>query len=72
VNDPPRLPADAGLCGDCRNARPIETRRGSRFVLCDLSRTDPRFPRYPPLPVLRCAGFEARGGGPAPDPSRGA
>jgi hypothetical protein len=36
----------------------IETARGSRFSLCELSRTDPRFPRYPNLPVLACAGFE--------------
>jgi hypothetical protein len=30
----------------------------SRFWLCELSRTDPRFPRYPRLPVLRCDGFQ--------------
>ena len=53
-----RLPAGTGLCGGCRNARAVETRRGSRFVLCDLSRTNPRYPRYPALPVLRCDGFE--------------
>jgi hypothetical protein len=47
-----------GLCAACSNARVIESRRGSRFWLCALSRTDPRFPRYPSLPVLRCAGFE--------------
>jgi hypothetical protein len=46
-----------GLCGQCANARLIESRRGSRFLLCDLSRVDPRFPRYPRLPVLRCRGF---------------
>jgi hypothetical protein len=46
----------AGLCAVCRHARIIENRRGSRFWLCALARTDPRFPRYPPLPVLRCAG----------------
>jgi hypothetical protein len=48
-----------GLCETCRHARTVETARGSRFVLCERSRTDPRFPRYPPLPVTRCAGFEA-------------
>jgi polyphenol oxidase len=42
----------------CRNARFIENRRGSRFTLCALSRADPRFPRYPSLPVLSCTGFD--------------
>jgi hypothetical protein len=26
--------------------------------MCELSKTDPRFPRYPPLPVIVCAGYE--------------
>ncbi len=47
----------AGLCGACANVRIIETRKGSRFFLCQLSEADPRFPKYPPIPVLRCAGF---------------
>jgi hypothetical protein len=40
--------------------RVVETARGSRFLLCELSRVDARFPRYPTLPVLACDGFEAR------------
>jgi len=48
---------EPGLCGECANARVVESRRGSRFLLCDLSRVDPRFPRYPRLPVIRCRGF---------------
>jgi hypothetical protein len=36
----------------------IKTARGSTFHLCERSMTDPRFPRYPNLPVLECAGFE--------------
>jgi len=47
----------AGLCARCRHARVVVSRRGSRFVLCELSRTDTRFPRYPSLPVISCAGF---------------
>ena len=47
-----------GLCGTCRHSRIIRTARGSTFRLCERSMTDPRFPRYPNLPVLRCAGFE--------------
>lgn len=46
-----------GLCAICGNARIIANRRGSRFWLCALSRTDPRFARYPRLPVLRCIGY---------------
>ena len=47
-----------GLCGECSHARTIRSERGSVFVLCELARSDPRFPRYPPQPVVRCPGFE--------------
>ena len=59
-----------GLCRGCRHARIVETPR-SRFWLCRLSAIDPRFERYPRLPVLRCEGYEpgtpdqAREAGPA-------
>lgn len=49
-----------GLCGDCRWARLVVNRRGSEFLLCGRQRIDPRFRKYPPLPVLSCAGFERR------------
>ena len=48
---------DPGLCAGCRHARTVEGAR-TRFWLCSLAATDLRFPRYPALPVLRCAGFE--------------
>jgi hypothetical protein len=35
----------------------VETRKGSRFYLCMLSEVDPRFPKYPGIPVLRCIGY---------------
>jgi len=54
---------DPGLCRACRNARIVTSGRGSTFWLCELSRTDPAFPRYPPLPVVACDGFAPR----APD-----
>ena len=54
----PSTAIPSGLCDACRHARRVESRRGSVFLLCRRSATDPRFPRYPPLPVLRCAGFE--------------
>lgn len=55
---PPVPDHRAGLCSVCRHHRLTGNRRGSRFYLCELSTTDPRFSRYPPLPVLRCEGFE--------------
>lgn len=47
-----------GLCERCRHAKTVETPR-SVFWLCGRSATDPRYPKYPRLPVLECAGFEA-------------
>jgi hypothetical protein len=34
------------------------TARGSRFWRCTRADVDERFPRYPRLPVLDCAGYE--------------
>jgi hypothetical protein len=50
----------AGLCGNCRHHTWIESGRGSRFLRCELSFVDSRFPKYPPLPVLSCAGYEPK------------
>ncbi len=47
-----------GLCATCRHARLIQSSHGSTFYLCRLSDTDPRFAKYPRLPVLRCAGYD--------------
>jgi hypothetical protein len=47
-----------GLCADCVHSDVVESGRGSRFYRCRLSETDPRFARYPRLPVLACAGYE--------------
>ncbi len=46
-----------GLCGGCLHAQTIRTGRGSVFILCERSRTDPSFARYPALPVVACRGF---------------
>jgi hypothetical protein len=50
----------AGLCADCQHSRRIESDRGSVFVMCELSFQDPRFPKYPRLPVLACNGYERK------------
>lgn len=48
-----------GLCGVCVNRRVVTSGRGSSFFLCRLSQLHGHFPRYPPLPVVRCGGYEA-------------
>lgn len=60
-------PASAGLCEHCAHVQVVTSARGSRFYLCRLSITDPRFPKYPPLPVLACDGYA-----PQPDAETGA
>jgi hypothetical protein len=46
---------DPGLCGHCAHCQLIDGAR-SRFYLCRLAALDVRFPRYPRLPVVSCAG----------------
>lgn len=50
--------ANAGLCATCANMRRIVSDRGSVFYLCELSKVDPRFAKYPRLPVRECGGYE--------------
>jgi hypothetical protein len=56
-----------GLCDSCRHQRLVPNTRGSVFSLCELSREDPRYPRYPPVPVLSCPGFDPGPDLPAPE-----
>ena len=51
------VPPSAGLCATCIHVRKVESAKGSIFVLCTLSGTDHRFPKYPALPVLSCRGY---------------
>lgn len=55
----PRL-APVGLCADCLHSHQIESAKGSVFYRCELSLTDPKFPKYPRLPVLKCSGYERK------------
>jgi hypothetical protein len=52
--------AGAGLCDTCAHQQVVRNTRGSVFSLCLRSRTDPAYPKYPPVPVLACAGHEPR------------
>jgi hypothetical protein len=54
---PPR--DDVGLCRTCRHARTVVNPR-STFWLCRKAATDPRFAKYPALPVLGCPGYERK------------
>jgi len=52
------LDKSVGLCAACSHAKIIRSDRASLFYLCKVSADDPRFPKYPRLPVLSCAGYE--------------
>ncbi|MCB0197843.1 MAG: hypothetical protein KDJ65_38215 [Anaerolineae bacterium] len=47
-----------GLCATCQHVKVIKSSRGSMFIMCNLAKTDPRFSKYPPLPVINCIGYE--------------
>ena len=47
-----------GLCEACRHARKLTSSSGTTFYQCLLAETDPRFPKWPRLPVLSCSGYE--------------
>lgn len=47
------------FCETCRWMREVITPR-SLFLLCELSKTDAAYPKYPPQPVVRCKGHEAK------------
>ena len=49
---------DPGLCAGCRHRKENRNDRGSVFLYCRKSETDKRFPKYPPLPVLACPGYD--------------
>lgn len=65
--------AARGLCARCAQMRLVVTPR-SEFLLCERSKHDPSYPRYPRLPVRECAGFEpvrTHEAPPGSDPERG-
>lgn len=50
-----------GLCDTCQNAKLIRNTRGSVFLMCELSKTDERFSKYPPVPIIQCPGYRPPG-----------
>jgi hypothetical protein len=51
-------PTRFGLCDSCRHQRIVRSGRGSVFSLCERSKTDDRYPKYPRAPVNACPGYE--------------
>ena len=49
------------LCDVCVFRRVIISDKGSQFMLCEKSKADPRYPKYPRLPVVECDGFAPEG-----------
>jgi hypothetical protein len=59
-----------GLCLSCRHSRRVETDR-SVFWRCALAAEDPRFDKYPRLPVIECPGYELKEEDPEPPDDSG-
>jgi len=53
-----RMSMFAGLCDRCAWRQSVPSSRGQVYVLCRRSVDDPRFRKYPVLPVFACSGFE--------------
>ena len=52
-----RLHMIQSLCETCAHTKEVISQKGSRFLLCQLSQRDSRFPKYPTQPVVRCVGY---------------
>jgi hypothetical protein len=48
------------MCETCAIMREIITPKGTRYLLCQLSKIDPEYPKYPPQPVVRCDGYRKK------------
>lgn len=55
AESPAGLPIEPGLCGSCRYASVNATRRGTVYLRCTAAANRPELPKYPDLPVRRCA-----------------
>jgi hypothetical protein len=52
-----RSPIQLSLCESCQWMREVNTPKGSRFLLCQLSIANLAYPKYPPQPVAHCEGY---------------
>ena len=53
-----KLSPSVGLCAACKHVHLVKSAKGSYFVMCNLAKTDPRFSKYPVLPVFHCPGYQ--------------
>ncbi len=51
----------SSLCESCAHKQEVVSGTGSRFLLCQASRTDPKYSRYPHQPVVQCEGYVVEG-----------
>lgn len=51
-------PISPGICATCLHVTIIRSDRGTIFYRCRLSDHDPKFSRYPRLPVRICKGWK--------------
>jgi hypothetical protein len=51
--DPP-----PGLCADCGHARKLTSSGGAAFYQCLRAEEEPRYSKWPRLPVHSCPGYE--------------
>ena len=58
MSERPGSDTAVGLCRRCRHAAAQRSARGNTFWRCRRADEDATFLRYPPLPVVECAGFE--------------
>ena len=49
-----------GLCTQCQHVQVVKNVRGSVFFLCEKSKTDVRYEKYPAMPLIECEGYEKR------------
>jgi len=48
-----------GLCKDCRFHSLVRSNKGSDFHLCEYSKIDRAFVKYPKLPVFQCIEYSS-------------
>src|SRR5262245_8136505 len=58
----------AGLCDTCEFMRVVSSSRNAMFYLCEYSKHDPSFPKYPAIPVRVCGAYKPSGGSASRNP----
>lgn len=49
--------AGMGLCEHCLHRRLVRSERQADYLLCEYSKIDPAFEKYPRLPVKKCSAY---------------